>query len=120
MSGAPRSLRESFPTLLESAWDVSPPPGWEPLVRRLLEQIEALPEAERAGLRIAQIKTKFACLAVHCHGHAPTVRALIVAAEEESLLTCETCGRPGHGVEIKGWYATLCDEHEVEESRRAL
>lgn len=81
-----------------------PGDGWEPLIRRLSEKLEPL------GVRAVQVKEKFGGLRFYIDNGSPEAYQAIREAEEESLQTCETCGKPGVPRE-GGWTLTLCDQH---------
>ncbi len=100
-------LQSRHPVVLQGAFDVSPPVGWEPLVDRMLVGIERADPA----MRVRQIKTKFGELRVYL-GATPNdeVSALVDAAVEEASRTCEACGAPGRR-RNRSWIATLCDDH---------
>lgn len=111
-------LREQFPTVFERAWDVSVPPGWSPLVARLIERIlSALGSENRDQFRISQAKEKFAELRVTHIGDAE-VSSLFEEAVAESRRTCQVCGRPGHRRNLGGWVAALCDDDFAKEGAR--
>lgn len=100
-------LHTRHPVVLQGAFDVSPPLGWEPLVDRMLTKIE---QADPA-MRVRQIKTKFGQLRVYLGGQPNAeVAALVAAAEEEASRACEVCGAPGRR-RGGSWIATLCDDH---------
>lgn len=103
-------LRESFPDLLRHAYDVSPPPGWVPLVHRLLQRVDAaLSREDREEFRVSQIKEKFGGLRVY-HNGRDDIETMVDAADEEAQRTCEVCGAPGRK-RTGGWIAVRCDEH---------
>lgn len=86
--------------------------GWHPLLMRLHGQLlDAAP-----GYVISQVKEKYGGLRVYLELTETEngwlmpegVDALIEAAEEESLHTCEFCGAPGEP-RPGGWVKTLCD-----------
>ncbi len=89
-----------------------PGDGWEPLIRRLSEKLEAmilqLPEDQRDGCCASQVKEKFGGLRFYMSAYVPAISELIDAAEAESLVTCESCGAPGT-VAGKSWIKCLCD-----------
>lgn len=97
--------------------------GWISLVERLVDAIDALD----IPYEVDQVKEKFGGLRFYWHqpypeGEIPDderadrreastkIRALIDAAEAESIQTCEICGAPGRP-QGKGWIRTLCDDH---------
>lgn len=91
--------------------------GWEPLVRRLSERIEAeivaMPPEDRAEYRAFQVKEKFGALRFYMAGpQTQTMSAAIDEAESESARTCEECGKPGK-IGGKGWLRCLCPKHET-------
>ncbi len=115
------AIIESFPRLFRGeqpmimGWVM---PGWNGLVRDLLQKIDAeLTDAEAAEFRVAQVKEKFGALRFYCD--APeAARARIVPfireAEQASETICDRCGKPGEVRDNEGWFATLCDEHQAD------
>lgn len=102
--------------------------GWDEIVEDLDYYLSRLfPEYE-----IHQMKEKFGKLRFYWHPGESiagvtdhTIRVnyeegvakanvLVQAAEIKSGMTCETCGRPGHPVSVRGWYKTACDACERE------
>jgi hypothetical protein len=83
-----------------------PGDGWEPLIRRLSEKLEAL--IGDSDARASQCKEKFGTLRFYMDGSTEEMEALIKLAENESAKTCEICGAPGTLVG-KGWYKTRCE-----------
>lgn len=76
-----------------------PGDGWEPLIRRLSEQLEKLisdlPPEERKFCCASQCKEKFGTLRFYMTSSTKEMEALIEAAEAESEITCEKCGALG-------------------------
>ena len=107
----PRLFRGEPPTVM--GWVM---PGWNPLVRDLLQKIDAeLTDAEAADFQLVQVKEKYGALRVYCQTPESSVRARIVQfireAEKASATICDRCGKPGQLRDIDGWFSTLCDEH---------
>lgn len=95
--------------------------GWEPLIRKLSQDVEAIivamPEKERKKYRVKQVKEKFGTLRFYMGIAHDGIRAAIDRAEQESAQTCEDCGKPGK-VRSGGWISVLCDEHEAERKKK--
>jgi hypothetical protein len=95
--------------------------GWEPLIRKLSQEVEAIivamPEKERKKFRVKQVKEKFGTLRFYMGVAHDAIRAAIDRAEQESAQTCEDCGKPGK-VRSGGWISVLCDEHEAERKKK--
>jgi len=91
-----------------------PGDGWEPIIRRLSEKLEAaiaaLPAEERELCCASQVKEKFGSLRFYMNGSTDEMEAWISAAEDESERTCETCGAPGKN-SGSVWLKTACEEH---------
>lgn len=89
--------------------------GWEPLIRKLSEGLEAeilkLPEADREYHCASQVKEKYGTLRYYMHGETDEMSKLINIAENESEITCETCGKEGKLDNKTGWLYTACEEH---------
>jgi hypothetical protein len=83
--------------------------GWFKLIDRLSSVLEPL------DVEAVQVKEKFGGLRFYIRGGQDDVYNYIEVAEEESLKTCETCGRPGEP-RSGGWIKTLCDACWVEKS----
>lgn len=93
-------------------------PGWNGLVRDLLQKIDAeLTDAEAADFHLVQVKEKYGTLRIYCQAPESSVRARIVPfireAEKASETICDRCGKPGQLRDIDGWFSTLCDEHQA-------
>jgi hypothetical protein len=97
-------------------WGIEIHAGWRTIMERLLEGLEAAivarPAEERDRYRIVQIKEKFGRLTVYLASEPPVeMSALLEAAAEESIVTCEVCGAPGQLAERTAWWATRCPAH---------
>ncbi|PZM85122.1 MAG: hypothetical protein DKT66_02790 [Candidatus Melainabacteria bacterium] len=96
--------------------------GWEPLLRKLSAEIEAIivsmPEKERKKYRVKQVKEKFGTLRFYMGIAHDGIRAAIDRAEQESAVTCECCGKPGSSGSVGGWLSVLCDEHRAERQKK--
>lgn len=62
--------------------------------------------------KFVQIKSKFASLRMYYDGGDDYTAGVISLAERLSERTCEQCGNSSV-VRTKGWWTTLCDEHNV-------
>lgn len=90
------------------SWISRLPPGWTGLFTVLVDRLAAL-EPEPA---VIDAKQKFGRLRVQLDHHDDTARALLQAAEEASLHTCEVCGGAGELVRHPSHYVqTLCLLH---------
>lgn len=82
-------------------------PGWEHILRKLWAK---KPE----GINVSTVKEKFGGLRVYYDALSDvdynTFDEAVEEAENESELTCETCGKPGTVVG-GNWYKALCEEH---------
>ena len=90
--------------------------GWYPLLRKLSAKLEklilALPENKRRFYKATQVKQKFGTLRLYMYDRTTEMRELIANAEEESLHTCEVCGRPGDLIQEPGrWITVSCSDH---------
>jgi hypothetical protein len=98
-------------------WGIEINVGWQPLVERLLLQLEtaiaAQPVGERDRFRILQVKEKFGRLTVHLADCTPEMDAAIQDASEESSRICEVCGAPGLLEEREAWWSPRCQTHET-------
>lgn len=86
--------------------------GWEPIIRKCAEKIEAeiakLPEDMRQQVKAEQVKEKFGGLRFYMTSESDAISAAIKEAESASYRTCELCGAPGKR-RGGGWIQTLCD-----------
>lgn len=86
--------------------------GWFGIVKRLIEDLIAL----GWNKEICQIKEKFGGLRFYINEGSDQMHARINEAEKESYLICEKCGEPGEHRTDRGWWATLCDEHNMKQN----
>lgn len=87
--------------------------GWQDLVWRLCEDIEALNPS--SDFEVLQVKSKFAELRFYTKGSNEQISDLIREAERRSCGICEECGKPGTTrVRASGWFITACDEHAID------
>ncbi|OCB66218.1 hypothetical protein A5729_12445 [Mycobacterium vulneris] len=117
-----RSTRRWFATVMsldaEEAIDLTRPSGWPPIDpddgwAKLLTELRADLERIDPGLVVRQVKQKGGQLCVWAEASDPTladaVHDRIAAAEAQSAVTCECCGRPGRIQQRSdGWYQSLC------------
>lgn len=82
--------------------------GWGDIVSKLIDDLFELGwDGE-----LHQIKEKFGGLRFYIGGGSDEVHKRIGQAENESLRTCERCGRPGKPTN-DGWVQTLCEAHRA-------
>lgn len=79
-------------------------PGWLPLVKNLIKVLVAT----GWNREVLQIKEKFGGLRFYVTCTTEEQARIILAAERESQVTCENCGKPGL-VRTGGWMKTLCE-----------
>jgi hypothetical protein len=84
--------------------------GWNGILQPLCDEVE------RLGGTIHQIKEKFGGLRFHYRLPRGTSDAdkeafaqRVRRAEDESLRTCETCGKPGELIRKEGYLFTACE-----------
>jgi len=86
--------------------------GWFNLLYDLSKKIQRLINEKKISkdFRVIQIKEKFAFLRYYSNFSTNELEELINQAEEQSMITCEQCGKSGEIRDIGGhWYMTLCD-----------
>ena len=88
-------------------WENAVGQGWKHLVQPLIEL------CRQHDVAILQVKEKFGGLRFYTGPAPDEVYRAIDNAEEESLRTCEMCGRPGT-LMGRGWFKTRCQEHKDE------
>ncbi len=86
--------------------------GWHPILERLFEAISKLDKPE--GFEVTQVKEKYGSLRVNTNYSTDEIDDLIDKAEEESITTCEVCGKPGKLSKKNFWYKTLCNTCGIE------
>ena len=141
-----KRLLEDFPELYSRGGYFACNDGWEPLLRRLSERItrivqslllEAPTPVDKSPVSMgtspktgqdtgpmakdyyaAVAKGKFGGLWFIMSKSTREMQQVIQDAKEESLGTCELCGRPGELRTHTFWYFVGCDEHsqQVEEA----
>lgn len=77
--------------------------GWHSIFETLCEELTRL-----GGIKILQVKEKFAALTVYIAPCPIETLKAVDAAYKLSLKTCEFCGVPGTQVS-DGWIKTLCE-----------
>jgi hypothetical protein len=90
--------------------------GWEPLIRKLSEQLTFLSAAEGVDVEVTQVKEKFGTLSFYVNGATEIMYACISNAEGQSAYTCEVCGQYGKTRARGGcgWLKTTCTKHAHE------
>lgn len=110
--------------------------GWEPIIRRLSEKLEAmivaLPEPQEVPAhdgkfghceaytpqkpRASQVKEKFGGLVMYLTRGTDEMYTVIDEAERESLNVCEDCGsKTNVSTKGKSWIRTLCSSCRKEQ-----
>lgn len=93
--------------------------GWFDIVWRLCERLEPLVtqfEQETGDkFEVFQVKEKYGGLRFYPDLGNDAIFNAIAEAENESLKTCEECGKPGEP-NRRGWIRTRCTEHAVPEN----
>lgn len=107
-----QKLASDFPTMF-STMCVECGNGWYDLVHKLCENISVI-DTEKE-VHVVQVKEKFGKLRFyyeHTSAHISlrdTIDSLVDAAEAESSLTCEHCGKAATSdLTTTGWIVTLC------------
>lgn len=89
--------------------------GWFELFWHLSAQLEALivalPTSEQDAYAPTNIKEKFGGLRFYMTKCTPEMDHTIRRAEEESIRTCEQCGKPGLRLKQDQMILTRCSEH---------
>ena len=94
--------------------------GWYKLIKKLSARLESMiaqwikdnpgnPDFPRAS----QVKEKYGTLRFYMTHSTDEMEAAIREAEQESGVTCMTCGKPGK-MRGKGWLYVACDKHTKE------
>lgn len=98
------------------------PPGWVPLVEKLIETLHAFPFV----IEVTQIKEKFGGLRFYYHiagEHdkvlVDRVYSLVDEAEFASMKICQDCGHAGQHRNVGYWMVVMCAAcHEIAEKKR--
>lgn len=105
-----KKLVTDFPAIYsEYRWKPEIGDGWEPVLRRLSEGLNKLPEIPV----LVQVKEKFGALRFYIGNGSDEAYRLINIAERESSVTCEYCDSLGELDGSKGWLKTVCPEHKA-------
>jgi hypothetical protein len=86
--------------------------GWFDLLYDLSKKIQKLIDKGKISkdFNVHQVKEKFAFLRYYTNFSTDELDKLINQAEEQSMITCEQCGKSGKVKDIGGhWYMTLCN-----------
>jgi len=102
------------------AWGFCCGDGWEPLIRRASEQLEAMilamPRKQQHTLYCDGIKEKFGSIRMATSIYNDAIAEIVDRAYQESVVTCEFCGAAGE-LRSGGWIRTLCDGCDLENSK---
>jgi len=114
-------LRDRYePWFDELAYGFEFKDGWRTLVEHTIEQIAVVVGGPQAcpDIRITRLREKFGSLTCQIRNlpddRRRAVDAVLRAAMEKSLQTCEWCGRPGRQRDdfvAQDYWTVECDEH---------
>jgi len=85
--------------------------GWYPAVHAALSFASKRNEEKQLGLRIIQVKEKFAGLRIYHLGGDELTEACFSAASVIAGSMCDVCSRLGYAHNQGGWVAVRCEEH---------
>jgi hypothetical protein len=113
-------------------WSITCGEGWKHIIDKACQKIQEIADLYGADIQFSQVKEKFGGLRMYFDINwsvpeidvAPRevetnpknreiwdlVYKVTCDAEEESLKTCDVCGKPGTS-RFGGWIVTRCDEH---------
>jgi len=108
-------LRARFPIAKTAAIECFK--GWQRIVTRMLERLEAAvaqqPAAFRGELDVTRIREKFGVLSVYLSKvPTPEVQVILDEAHAAAMVTCEVCGAPGRMADRHSWMSVKCEAHE--------
>lgn len=104
-----KKLKETFPELYHNlGWGFECGNGWFNILWRLSKDI--LPLAQGREMYAMQVKEKYGTLRFYMNQTTDEIEKRIEQAEEETEVTCETCGEPGK-IREGGWISVRCDKH---------
>ena len=87
-------------------WGCDVGSGWEPLLRRVCEDLMKL---GLEHLCFTQVKEKWGTLTIYVNDYQDEVCVILDKAEKDSATICEQCGKPGK-INTRGWLKCLCEE----------
>jgi hypothetical protein len=86
--------------------------GWVPIVEKILERIQALPNSEEIHIR--QIKEKFGKLTIYFNKYPEELLEIMREVLVKADTTCEFCGQEAAQQRVGGWIKTICNPcHEL-------
>lgn len=87
--------------------------GWLKIIWDLFLKLESLSAQFKDAspkFEVLQVKSKFGELRMAVNHMNDAIEAAIMGARQQSIETCELCGKPGERcVDDTNWWATLCD-----------
>jgi hypothetical protein len=105
---------KKFPLLFREVKCFEFDKGWLSLIYKAASKLEplikALPKEEQKECFATQTKEKFGSLKLYMSGATDEMDNVIKEAEEESMVTCEICGKAGKQRDIGAWIKTLCSK----------
>ena len=102
-------------------WGIDTGPGWYDLIYDLSAKLEKLitdlPQDQKDwDCKAAQVKEKFGGLRFYMTAETEEMSNLIREAENQSVQTCEQCGKPGQLIKA-GWIYCACKDCVKEEHK---
>ncbi len=89
--------------------------GWIPLVREMIQKLEAQAKLEkrtdREAVKCAQIKEKFGLLRCYLTNSSKAMQEIVNEFAAKSASICESCGAPGKRY-TDGWERVKCEACE--------
>jgi hypothetical protein len=96
--------------------------GWYKLLLNLCDEIQVELNKPcdklKENFRVVQVKEKFGGLRFYVQGGNDKIDEAITKAEDESLRTCEMCGKKGDQKGSGYWIRTLCKKCRVDEKKK--
>lgn len=105
-------MNDEAAALNYSGFDGTVGDGWIGILDRLATDLVAM----GWDRDLHQVKEKYGTLRFYVGVETPAMAERISQAEDESEVTCETCGAPGE-LRGHGWLYTACDSHTKPEHR---
>lgn len=84
--------------------------GWYPIIFKALDKIQEVVDRENLDIEITEVKEKWGGLRIYASGTTDEIDIAIEQAEEQSIETCEVCGKDGKLIKVNGWWKTRCND----------
>lgn len=110
-----KSIKKKCPHLFVTDVFIDIGPGWMPILDKLCRKLEKLvsKEKNKEEFFITEITQSFGTLLVRMSRTTPKMDDLLELAEDESEMTCDTCGEKGDIINKYGVLRVSCNDCRV-------